>query len=170
MPQWDELVDRHARLVFGVAYRIVGSVHDAEDVAQDAFREAIERAERSQVTDWRGFLCRAATFRAIDLVRRRRSKVLDDGHVSPLPGPVAECEARELAERVQGALSELPRQAAAVFSLTFFEQLPRDEVASILSVTPQAVSVALFEARRRLEEILFHDHPEDEDLCHEQKS
>jgi RNA polymerase sigma-70 factor, ECF subfamily len=161
MPEWEELVDRHARLVFGVAYHIVGSVHDAEDVAQDTFREALEQAPYDQVTDWRGFLCRVATFRAIDIVRRRRSKSLDEQQVSTLPSPVAECEARELVERVQGALSEMPRQAATVFALTFFEQLSRDEVAVILSITPQAVSVALFKARRCLEDILLRNHPVD---------
>jgi RNA polymerase sigma-70 factor (ECF subfamily) len=170
MPEWDELVDRHARLVFGVAYRITGSVHDAEDVAQDAFREAFEQTSRGRVTDWGGFLRRVAAFRAIDVVRRRRSEPLDPWQPSLRPGPVAECEARELAERVRRALGELPRQAATVFALTFFEQLPRAEVAAILSITPQAVSVALFHARRRLEEILFHKPSIDESICHERES
>lgn len=34
MPEWAELVDSYSRLVYGVAYRIVGKIHDAEDVAQ----------------------------------------------------------------------------------------------------------------------------------------
>jgi len=170
MPEWDELVDRHARLVFGVAYRITGSVHDAEDVAQDAFREAFEQAPRGRVTDWGGFLRRVAAFRAIDVVRRRRSEPLDPSQHCLRPGPVAECEARELAERVRGAFGNLPRQAATVFALTFFEQLSRDEVAAMLSITPQAVSVALFHARRRLETVLFHKPQKDEGLCHESKS
>ncbi len=170
MPKWDELVDLHARLVYGVAYRITGSVHDAEDVAQDVFREAIEQTPYGSVTDWRGFLRRVATFRAIDVVRRCRSEVLDDRQVSPLPGPVAECVARELVERLQRALTELPRQAAAVFAMTFFEQMPREEVAAILSITPEGVSAALFKARRCLEEILFQKQSKAEDICHEDES
>src|SRR5579863_1191243 len=130
MPEWLQLVDCHARLVYGVAYRIVGRTHDAEDVAQETFREAFELSTAGKVSDWRGCLCRIATFRAIDLVRRRRKfGPLDDSHPSTAPAPAAEFEARELGERLQAALIELPRQAAAVFSLTYFEQLSRDEIA-----------------------------------------
>ena len=78
-------MDGHARLVYGVAYRLVGRTHDAEDVAQETFREAFELAAAGRVTDWRGCLCRIATFRAIDLVRRRRKfGPLDDRRPSPL--------------------------------------------------------------------------------------
>lgn len=170
MPEWDELVDQHARFVFGVAFRITGSIHDAEDVAQETFREVFELADRRKVTDWRGFLRRLATFRAIDSVRRRRSQSLSKEHVSPLAGPVDECAARELAARVPAALGELPPQPAAVFSLTYFEQLSRDEIATTLAMTPEAVSAALFKARRRMEEILFPRSPKQKELSHEHRS
>ena len=91
MPEWVQLVDCHARLVYGVAYRIVGQVHDAEDVVQETFREAFELSTSGRVTDWRGCLCRIATFRAIDVVRRRRKfGPLDEQQASPAPEPPAE--------------------------------------------------------------------------------
>jgi len=162
MREWDELVDSHAKLVFGVAYRIVGRSHDAEDVAQETFREAFELATRGGVTDWRGCLCRIATFRAIDIVRRRRKQGrLVDSLVSSQPEPVAEIEARELVERLRTSLAELPRQAAAVFVLTYFEQLSRDEIASALGIKPQAVSVALFKARQQLQQLLVDSDKEE---------
>ena len=115
MSEWDEVVDAHARVVFGLAFRIVGRVHDAEDVAQETFREAFELANRGRVTDWRGCLCRIATFRAIDFVRRRKKHTpLDAEQAAPGPAPTVEVEARELNDRLQAALPELPRQAAAV--------------------------------------------------------
>ncbi|HLJ11750.1 MAG TPA: sigma-70 family RNA polymerase sigma factor [Planctomycetaceae bacterium] len=171
MPEWDEIVDRHARLVFGVAYRILGSVHDAEDIAQDAFRETFELARRGKVTDWRGCLCRIAAFRAIDAVRRRRKfSQLDLQQASPALNPAAEIEARELGERLRSSLPLLPRQAAVVFTMMFFEQLSRQEVAAALGMTPQAVSVALFKARKRLQEILQVDPDrvdQQNEVCHE---
>jgi RNA polymerase sigma-70 factor, ECF subfamily len=156
MPEWNELVDRHARLVYGVAFRIVGRTQDAEDVAQETFREAYELTLRGGVTDWRGCLCRIATFRAIDLVRRRRSFApLADQHGSLAGEPHAELEARELGERLQVALGQLPRQVAAVFSLMYFENLSRQEAADALEMTPEAVSVALCKARQQLQSLLF---------------
>jgi RNA polymerase sigma-70 factor (ECF subfamily) len=170
MPEWVQLVDRHARLVYGVAYRIVGRIHDAEDVSQETFREAFELSTSGRVTDWRGCLCRIATFRAIDVVRRRRKfGLLDDQQASPAPEPAAEFEARELGERLQAALVELPPQAAAVFALTYFEQLSRDDVAAALEMTPGAVSVALFKARKQLQQILLVD-PNRKEVCHESES
>jgi RNA polymerase sigma-70 factor (ECF subfamily) len=158
MSEWDDVVDRHARLVYGVAYRIVGRIQDAEDVAQETFREAFDLSRQGKVTDWRGCLCRIATFRAIDVVRKiGRQGALDLDRAAPEFGPQAEAEARELAERLQASLPELPRRAAAVFSLTFFEHLSRDEVAGTLGMTPQAVSVALFKARKQLQQLLLID-------------
>jgi RNA polymerase sigma-70 factor, ECF subfamily len=170
MPDWDKIVDGHARLVYGVAYRIVGRIHDAEDVAQETFREAFELAAGGRVTDWRGCLCRIATFRAIDLVRRRRNfGRLDDQQPSAAVEPGAELEAHELGVRLQAAVIELPRQAAAVFALTYFENLSRDEIAAALEMTPGAVSVALFKARKQLQQILLVD-PSQKEVCHESES
>jgi RNA polymerase sigma-70 factor (ECF subfamily) len=168
MGEWDELVDSYARLVFGVAYRIVGRIHDAEDVAQETFREAFELAKRGGVTDWRGCLCRIAAFRAIDVVRRRRKHgPLDAALVSPEPEPAAEIEARELGELLRSSLAELPRQAAAVFVLTYFEQLSRDEIARALGLKPQAVSVALFKARKNLQRLLVDSQKHKAEVRHE---
>lgn len=170
MADWDELVERHSRLVFGVAFRIVGRIHDAEDVAQETFCEAFGLAARGGVTDWRGVLSRIATFRAIDAVRRRRSHgQLDERQTASGPEPAAQFEARELAEQLQNALPKLPRQVAAVFALTYFEQLSRDEVATALRMTPQAVSVSLFKARKHLERIL-RLHPDTKEVCRESPS
>ncbi|MBS0267052.1 MAG: sigma-70 family RNA polymerase sigma factor [Planctomycetes bacterium] len=167
MPDWEQIVDAHARLVFGVAFRIVGQTHDAEDVAQETFREAFELAAAGRVTDWRGCLCRIATFRAIDLVRRRRKfGPLDGVPPSAVDEPLAKLEARELSDRLQAAVSELPRQPAAVFALTYFENLSRDEIAAALETTPGAVSVALFKARKQLQQILQLD-PLQKEVYHE---
>lgn len=40
-PDWDKVVECHAERVFRIAYRILGSVHDAEDVSQTVFTEAV---------------------------------------------------------------------------------------------------------------------------------
>ncbi len=37
MPEWDEIAERHAKLVYGVAYRIVGRIQDAEDSPRQRF-------------------------------------------------------------------------------------------------------------------------------------
>jgi RNA polymerase sigma-70 factor (ECF subfamily) len=137
--------------VFRIARRILGSVHDAEDVSQIVFAEAVEIHVAGNVQSWTGLFVRLATLRSIDLLRRRRNTVeLDEtDHVSQI-GPSEEAVGAELADWLRGAVNRLPEQQAAIFSLTYFEQLDRNEVAAVLSISPESVSTALYKARQGL--------------------
>lgn len=150
-PDWSRIVERHAERVFRIAFRILGSVHDAEDVSQIVFTEAIKMHAAGPVQSWTGLFVRLATLRAIDLSRRKRSTVeLEEGDRVSNVGPPEEAVGAELAAWLRNAASKLPEQQAAIFSLTYFEQLDRDEVAAVLSVSPETVSTALYKARQRL--------------------
>ncbi len=150
-PNWDRIVDRHGGRVFRIALRILGSVHDAEDVSQEVFVEAYRLHKAGSVQSWTGLLVRLATLRAIDRLRRRRpaETLREDDRVSTT-GPCEEAAARELAEWLRAAMARLPGQQAAVFAMVQFEKLSRDQIATGLGISPQAVSTALYKARQRL--------------------
>src|SRR5689334_14491587 len=63
-----ELLRRHTRLVFSVARRITGNLHDAEDVTQACFLELAHKAGSIAVS-LPGWLHSAATFRSLNAVR-----------------------------------------------------------------------------------------------------
>jgi RNA polymerase sigma-70 factor (ECF subfamily) len=151
LPDWDRIVEHHAQRVFRVAFRILRSVQDAEDVSQDVFTEAYRLHMTGPVQSWTGMLVRLATLRSIDRLRRRRPSVelREDDRLSTV-GPCDEVEARELAHWLQQAIAQLPDMQATVFVMHHFEQLSRDEVAAALGVSPEAVSTALYKARQRL--------------------
>jgi RNA polymerase sigma-70 factor (ECF subfamily) len=154
-PDWPKIVERHAERVFRIAYRILGSVHDAEDVSQLVFIDAQKVRESGPIQSWSGLFARLATTRAIDLLRRRRKSVeIDESqHVSNLE-PHHHAVSEELAAWLRQAVAQLPEQQAAVFSLSHFEQLDRNEVAAILAISVEAASTALYKARRKLQEQL----------------
>lgn len=154
MHDWEKAVKENARVVVAVAQRILGNEHDAEDVAQDVFCEALKLVGDERVTDWPGMFRRLATLRAIDRLRRRRPRSDIDGLRSTELDPSELAMQRELAERLRQSLSQLPEQQAAVFSLTYLEQLSRDEIATCLQISPEGVSSALHKARLRLKSIL----------------
>src|SRR6202451_823986 len=67
----DRFVHEHLRRIFRQIYRIVGNVHDAQDLTQEAFIKALQRHEQLKdelkAAHW---LSRIATNTAIDFLRR----------------------------------------------------------------------------------------------------
>ena len=119
-PDWNRIVEKHSGRVFRIALRILGSVQEAEDVAQDAFVEAYQLHRAGPIQSWTGLLVRLATLRAIDRLRRtRRSEQLDDTVQSTTTGPFEEAVATELAQSLRRAVAQLPDQQATIFTLIY---------------------------------------------------
>ena len=78
--------DEHRGLLVSVAYRVLGSVSDAEDAVQEAWLRW-SGVDHSRVDDPRAFLVRVTTRLAID--RLRRAKARRESYVGPwLPEPI----------------------------------------------------------------------------------
>lgn len=152
IPDWNSIVEEHAERVFRIAYRILGSVHDAEDVSQNVFAEAFKLHQQGTVQTMTGLLVRLSTLRSIDQIRSRKESVpISSFDRVTTAGPADEVASKELAAWLRQAASDLPEQQAAVFSLTHYEQLGRNEIAAILSIAPESVSSALYKARQNLQ-------------------
>lgn len=136
-PDWDRIVERHAERVFRIAWRILGTVHDAEDVAQEVFREAIVLHRQGPIRTWAGLLVRLATLRSLDRRRSRKHSVemLDTDPVC-YAKPEHQLIASELSDWLRSEVARLSDQQAAVFSLTYYEQLSRNEIAATLEISP----------------------------------
>jgi RNA polymerase sigma-70 factor (ECF subfamily) len=158
-PDWPKIIERNVDRVVQIAWRILGSEHDAEDVSQAVFVEAQRIYRSGPVQSWSGLFARLATVRAIDALRRRHkmTNILEHDLVSNTE-PHEQAVGAELAAWLRDAVAQLPEQQAAVFSLVYFEQLERDEVAAILTISPEAVSTTLYKARNRLHEMLNRFH------------
>ena len=86
--EFRRLVEPHRAELHAHCYRMLGSVHDAEDALQDALLRAwrgIGRFEgRSSLRSW---LYRIATNTSLDLIARRPKRVLPADHGPPSEGP-----------------------------------------------------------------------------------
>lgn len=130
------LYERHARFAFGVAYRLVGDRHAAEDVVHDAFL-AVWRGARSfqpargGVKPW---LLTVVRNTAIDYLRARRPTPLGDQE-PPVPTAtptldVGDAVARAAErERVRLAVADLPAAQRQAVHLAFFGGLTHAEIA-----------------------------------------
>jgi RNA polymerase sigma-70 factor (ECF subfamily) len=81
-----EVFQQHRGMLFGVAYRMLGSASEADDVLQEAWLRW-DRADRSQVADPRSYLVRIAARVAVDQLRQAGARRED--YVGPwLPEPL----------------------------------------------------------------------------------
>ncbi|TYP89770.1 RNA polymerase sigma factor SigJ [Blastococcus xanthinilyticus] len=159
--------DHHRGLLFSVAYQMLGSVADAEDVVQDTWLRW-SAADRGEVADARAYLVRIATHLALDRLgsaRARRESYVGPWLPEPLltgtdpvataPPPADPVAAAEVGEQVSLAvlvvLETLSPAERAVFVLREVFGLPLAEVATTLGRTEPAVRQMAHRAREHVQ-------------------
>jgi RNA polymerase sigma factor (sigma-70 family) len=155
-----DLFGVHHRRVLTAAYRITGSLADAEDVAQSVFLRLASGGELA-MSNAGSYLYRAAINGAIDLLRRRSaalSEPLDAAaHVASKgrgSRPEAEAAGSELVEWLRVALGELSPRAAEMFTLRYVEELGNREIAALMNTSQAVVAVTLHQTRAKLKKRL----------------
>jgi RNA polymerase sigma-70 factor (ECF subfamily) len=145
-------------LLVGVAYRVLGSMTDAEDVVQDTWLRW-STVDRSTIKDPRAYLVTVTTRLAID--RLRRAKARRETYVgSWLPEPISTspdvAEHAELASSVELALlvvlETLSPLERAVFVLREAFELPFAEIAEIIGRAEPATRQLAKRAREHVQE------------------
>ncbi|MFF4461088.1 RNA polymerase sigma-70 factor [Streptomyces sp. S1A1-7] len=147
----------HRNLLFTVAYEMLGSAADAEDVLQETWLRWV-KVDLGQVRDPRAYLVRITTRQSLNRLRTmsRRKEV----YVGPwLPEPLLTApdvaEDVELAESVSMAmmlvLETLSPTERAVFVLREVFDVGYDEIAAAVDKTPAAVRQIAHRARRHVD-------------------
>ena len=143
----------HRNLLFTVAYEMLGSAADAEDVLQETWLRWAG-VDLGAVRDQRAYLVRITTRQALDRLRTLRRR--KESYVGPwLPEPLLTApdvaEDVELAESVSMAmllvLETLTPTERAVFVLRDVFDLDYDEIAEAVGKTPAAVRQIAHRAR-----------------------
>ncbi|BBY23513.1 RNA polymerase sigma factor [Mycobacterium stomatepiae] len=184
MPAQQDFIEQAAPFrgeLIAHCYRMLGSVHDAEDLVQETYLrgwrgyQAFE--ERAALRTWLYRIATTACLRALEnRARRVLPAGLGDSSVDPdtdLGGsagahhwlePIPDTRAFATPEdtvtarhsvrlAVMTALQELPARQRAVLILRDVVQFSAAEVAELLETTPASVNSALQRARARLAEV-----------------
>ncbi|MER6674466.1 RNA polymerase sigma-70 factor [Streptomyces sp. NPDC000983] len=147
----------HRNLLFTVAYEMLGSAADAEDVLQETWLRWV-RLDLDQVRDHRAYLVRITTRQALNRLRTMQRR--KEAYVGPwLPEPLLTtpdvAEDVELAESVSMALmlvlETLAPTERAVFVLRDVFDVSYDEIAAALDKSPAAVRQIAHRARQHVE-------------------
>ncbi len=179
VPEQDEFMERAAPYraeLIAHCYRMLGSVHDAEDLVQETYlrgwRGYSAFEERAALRTW---LYRIATTACLRALENRARRVLPAGvglagdnvsheaaheWLEPLPDSYLQATPEDIVAAretvrlaVMTALQELPARQRAVLVLREVVQFSAAEVAELLETTPAAVNSSLQRARARLAEV-----------------
>ena len=151
----DELFRTQHTRVLRAAYRITGSLSDAEDVAQNVFlRIAQQGVCRSAIDNPDSYVYRAAINGALDLLRKRQREgavPIDDSDFMSNSVPIERAtEAREMVELLRSSLTRLSPRAAEMFVLRYVEERDPAEIARLMDTSRAVVAVMLHRTRARL--------------------
>ncbi|MEO0882731.1 MAG: RNA polymerase sigma factor [Pseudomonadota bacterium] len=151
------IVVRNTAPLNALAYRMLRSQEDAEEVVQETFLRAWKALPNwkpnAQLSTW---LHRVALNLCYDRLRKRREHVMaeppdmvDDG-----PGPHGQMERQQDIERVHAAIAQLPERQQAALSLCALEGYTNKMAADILEISIDALESLLSRGRRHLRKIL----------------
>ena len=147
-------VQQNLRRIFLLIYRIVGNVDDAQDLTQETFIKALQR--QGQIKDLEKashWLSRIAANTAIDFLRRNKKfSFVDVNHLSETAHDLLENPEQSLlrGERklhLDGGLAELTERERMALLLRDVEDMPADEVASLMNCSMATVRSHIANAR-----------------------
>ena len=159
------LMEQHQQFVFNLALRTTGDPHEAEDIAQESFVRAWHALPdfRGQ-SQFRTWLYRIVTNQCLNRLPRLRRDLRALGEAemafepdeSPLGADPAESvEAAERRAFLHRQIDRLPESYRMLVTLRFQQELPYEEIASLLNLPLGTVRTGLFRARQKLREALL---------------
>jgi len=161
------LVDRYQKRATSVAYRLLGNRDDALEVSQDAFVKTWERLnDLHEPGKFGAWLLRTVSNLSLNFRRDRKPTVplpMEPSDRSDEPRspnrsaeaqPLAQASADELSEAAAEAMRKLPEKQRMALVLFAMEGLPQQQVADVLDTSVEAVKWHVFQARKKLREML----------------
>ncbi|MEY2561923.1 MAG: hypothetical protein QOH88_116 [Verrucomicrobiota bacterium] len=163
---FEQLVERHQRLVLGTVARMLGNNSEVEDIAQQVFVRVWKSANRyvptAKFTTWLLKITRNLVFNE---VRRRTRHVRvplqlePDEEERPLKdehaiAPDASLLEQELQGAIEDAIAQLPETQRMALVLRRYDDLSYEEIADVLDQSVPAVKSLLFRARTELRQSL----------------
>jgi len=169
------LVDTYQRQVIKTAYYLVGDMAEAEDISQDTMMEVVRSISKfkgkSALSTW---IYRITVNRSLNAVKRNKRRDLftriemffsgsgtvdrnvEDAFIQH-ENPV---EKNENSAILYHAISMLPENQRIAFTLHKFEDLPYQEIASVMQVSLSSVESLIHRAKMNLQKRLTHNFPE----------
>jgi RNA polymerase sigma-70 factor (ECF subfamily) len=155
---FNEIILRHQRTAWGIAYRFLGDAAEAEDIAQQAFLKILEAASGYRPTAaFRTYLHQIVTRLCIDHTKKKRPTYTDtlpetQDHSTDPTHPLA---MKERTAAISKALDILPSNQRLALILRHYEEMSYVDIAQSLKISVKAVEGLIRRARATLKTRLF---------------
>jgi RNA polymerase sigma-70 factor (ECF subfamily) len=147
------LYDRHVERVFGLAFRMAGDRHHAEDLTQETFVRAFARIAsfrgQAPFSAWLHAVARRTILNGLRRVARERRRELTL-EAAGEPAAAAPGPDEDLEDRLAAAVDRLPPRARLTLVMYDVEGHTHDHIARVLGVTIGTSKAQLARARRLL--------------------
>lgn len=160
---FSELIRRHQRVVYNLSFRFMREASHAEDMAQEAFLKGFRllngfRGDCSFSTWMYRVTCSVCL---TELGRRKKRS-----EVPLLPEHIGaemdrSIEAADTADVIRRCVTKLPDRYATIVTLYYLEEMPYNEIASILEIPIGTLKTWMFRARKELRKIVERELDED---------
>ncbi|MCC6698783.1 MAG: sigma-70 family RNA polymerase sigma factor [Candidatus Hydrogenedentes bacterium] len=136
---FDELVRRHANMVYATSWRILRNRVEAEDVVQDCFLR-LSDAARDIRTSLGGWLHAAAVNRSLDLIKRDSRRRERERHFAERQGNTHEMVWGDIEDFIDEAIAGLPDELRMPVVAHFLERQTHDAIAREIGIPRRTVS------------------------------
>ena len=153
---FEQLVRRHQRYVFNVAYRVLNDYAEAEDMTQEAFLRAWRGLPgfrgQAQFTTWLYRIVHNLCLNRLPRLKREllQTEPLEEALTTPTPFQAELTEIREQMAFLHTQLDQLPEKYRLVLTLRFLQRLSYEEIATALDLPIGTVKTHIHRARRLL--------------------
>jgi len=161
--QLKECFEKYADMLYRLClFRLHGEELAASDIMQEAFyRAGVELAKWKEIENLKSFIFRIATNLIIDLSRKAKTESLDEKEENDeyipeatISSPENQAHAQIELEKMYTILEELPPEDKNIFLLRYVEEMPPKEIASMLGIDTNALTVRLHRLKNKMAESL----------------
>ena len=151
------LVERHKDMVFTIAYRMLKSREDAEEISQDTFMKAYQSLRKfrkeSKFSTW---LYRIVYNLCVSQLRKNKKQInsLDDEEktidIEDTHNKMEQLEAKDRSHYISQAIARLNYDEKTIITLYYQDELSVDEISDITQLNHSNVKVKLHRSRLKL--------------------
>ena len=159
--QLERWMTEYQNLIYSICYRLTGDYFDSEDLAQDTFLSAYRHYKDFDGQNEKAWLCRIATNKCIDYLKRagRRSVPTEDVYFTSIPDQSPSLEKKVLENDLQKRLWDCCNQVALDY---YYYELDISEITEKTGNNKKTLQTQIYRAKGMLRKLI-----REEDLRHD---